>query len=111
MSESAADSKTGEKRITGAAAMGPGPGRPPGLANKTTRLLKEAILLAAEEVGQDGAGAGGLVGYLRRLAASDPRAFAGLLGKVLPMQVNLGGEVTFTRIERRVIDPQTIVDQ
>jgi hypothetical protein len=27
------------------------------------------------------------VGYLRRLAWSDPRAFSALLGKVLPLQV------------------------
>lgn len=64
-----------------------GPGRPKGSPNKTTALLKEAIIKAAEEVGEDGNGKGDLTGYLRFLARGEPKAFAGLLGKVLPMQV------------------------
>lgn len=64
-----------------------GPGRPKGSQNKTTGALKEAILLAAEQHGEDGKGKGKTVGYLKRLAKEQPVAFAGLLGKVLPMQV------------------------
>ena len=60
-------------------------GRPAGIPNKTTTALKEAILLAAETVGQDGAGANGLTGYLVMLAKVEPKSFAGLLGRVLPM--------------------------
>lgn len=71
----------------GAAALGAGPGRPKGIPNKTTTQLKEAILQAAEDVGQNGEGEDGLVGYLRLLARAEPKAFAGLLGKVLPLQV------------------------
>jgi len=63
------------------------PGRPKGSANKTTALLKEAIIAAAEDVGEDGNGKAQLRGYCRFLARSEPRAFAGLLGKVLPLQV------------------------
>jgi hypothetical protein len=59
----------------------PGPGRPKGVPNKTTTQLKEAILAAAEESG----GPEGLVGYLKTLATTQPVAFAGLLGKVLPL--------------------------
>lgn len=66
---------------------GAGPGRPKGLQNKTTALLKEAILKAAETTGEDGQGKDGLTGYCAFLAKSEPKAFAGLLGKVLPMQV------------------------
>ncbi len=66
---------------------GPGPGRPKGLPNKTTATLKEAILKAGELVGEDGKGKDGLTGYLVRVAKTDTKAFAGLLGKVLPMQV------------------------
>lgn len=62
-------------------------GRRKGTPNKTTAVLKDAILLAAEEVGSDGAGKDGLTGYLRHVAKEDVKAFAGLLGKVLPMQV------------------------
>jgi hypothetical protein len=67
--------------------MGAGPGRPKGSQDKTTRILKEAILLAAEQVGEDLMGKGGLTGYLRRVAIEDVKAFASLLGKVLPMQI------------------------
>lgn len=64
-----------------------GKGRKKGVPNKTTAVLKDAIILAAEAVGQDGSGAGGLTGYLVHVAKSDVKAFAGLLGRVLPMQV------------------------
>lgn len=63
------------------------PGRPKGVPNKTTALLKDAIITAAQEVGFDGKGKGGLTGYLRYVAATDVKAFSGLLGKVLPMQI------------------------
>lgn len=64
-----------------------GPGRPKGSPNKTTATLKEAILKAAEAVGHDGKGKDGLTGYLKHVASTDVKAFSGLLGKVLPMQV------------------------
>lgn len=64
-----------------------GKGRPKGSANKTTAALKEAILQAAEAVGVDGKGKEGLIGYLKRVATQDVKAFASLLGKVLPLQV------------------------
>ena len=62
----------------------PGPGRPKGSRNKTTRLLKEALLIAAENAG--GGGKGGLVAYLTQQAIECPSAFLALLGKVLPLQ-------------------------
>lgn len=67
--------------------MGAGPGRPKGSTNKTTATLKEAILLAAEKVGEDGKGKQGLTGYLIGLARSEPKAFSSLLGRVLPLTV------------------------
>ena len=57
----------------------PGPGRPPGLANKATRTLKTAILNAFEKVGGEE--------YLIRVAREDPKTFCTLLGKVLPTQL------------------------
>jgi len=62
-------------------------GRAKGTPNKTTKALKDAILMAAEATGCDGKGKDGLVGYLKHVAASDVKAFSTLLGKVLPMQV------------------------
>ena len=58
-----------------------------GCPNKTTAALKEAILQAAQAVGSDGKGKEGLVGYLKRVAQKDVKAFSSLLGKVLPLQV------------------------
>ena len=63
-------------------------GRQKGTPNKTTATLKEAILRAAEAVGEDTRGRGGLEGYLRRVAKEDVKAFSALLGKVLPLQVS-----------------------
>lgn len=61
----------------------PGPGRPKGIPNRTTALLKDAILLAAAEAGGDE----GMVGYLKTQATQNPSAFLPLLGKVLPLQI------------------------
>lgn len=69
-----------------------GPGRPKGSPNKTTALLKDAIIKAAEAVGEDGNGKGALTGYLTFLAKGEPKAFSGLLGKVLPMQITGEGD-------------------
>ena len=54
-------------------------GRAKGTPNKATKELKDAILHALDGVGG--------VEYLQGLALSHPPAFAGLLGKVLPMTV------------------------
>ena len=62
-------------------------GRPKGAPNKTTTVLKDAILAAGEAVGEDQRGKDGLQGYLVFLAKAEPKSFATLLGKVLPLQV------------------------
>lgn len=64
-----------------------GAGRPKGSANKTTAMLKDAIIKAAEAVGEDEKGKGGLKGYCTFLAKKEPKAFAQLLGKVIPLQI------------------------
>ena len=56
--------------------------------NKITQDLKQGIVGAAAEVGYDGKGTGGLQGYLKYLAEDYPKQFVGLLGRVIPLQIN-----------------------
>ena len=81
-----------------------GKGRTPGSLNKTTKLLKDAILMAAEQAG----GKAGLVGYLAEQAVANPQSFLPLLGKVLPMQITGedGGAIQVTRIEMVAVSPE-----
>jgi hypothetical protein len=60
-------------------------GRQKGTPNKSTALLKDAILLAAQKAGGDTET--GLVDYLTVQAGENPGPFMSLLGKVLPMQL------------------------
>lgn len=73
-------------------------GRAKGTPNKTTALLKDAILKAAEKAG----GKAGLVGYLEAQAIENPGPFLALLGKVLPMQVtgSDGGQLVVEIVKR-----------
>lgn len=69
---------------------------------KTTKLLKDAILLAAQRAG-DKIGQDGVVSYLEHQAMENPGPFMSLLGKVLPQQTamtdsdgnDLPAEITF----------------
>ena len=69
-----------------------GMGRVKGVPNKTTALLKDAILKAAEAAGGPSVGdrPGGIVAYLQKQAKDNPGPFLALLGKVLPLQVTGG---------------------
>lgn len=82
----------------------PGPGRPKGMPNKTTALLKDAILQAAHKAGGDG----GMVQYLTDQAGKNPGPFMALLGKVLPMQITGedGGAIQIAMIELVAVEPQ-----
>lgn len=74
----------------------PGPGRPKGLPNKTTQLLKDAILKAATDAGN-----GDMADYLKKQAEENPGPFMALLGKVLPMQIDANvNAVTMTKEQR-----------
>jgi len=84
-----------------------GSGRKAGTPNKTSGLVKNSILRAAELAGQDlvdemygeraehadprfveEARKDGMTAYLRIQAKANPQSFMTLMGKVLPMQVN-----------------------
>lgn len=86
-----------------------GSGRKKGTGNKVPRLLKDAILEAAERAGQsivderysdpskadqrfvEQAKKEGMVHYLEHQALENPHSFMTLMGKVLPMQVTGSG--------------------
>ena len=63
-------------------------GRQKGSVNKTTALLKDAVLQAAEQAGDKE----GMVGYLTTQAIENPAAFMTLLGKILPLQRATGDD-------------------
>ena len=73
-------------------------GRKKGSTDKICRDLKEGIIEAAVNVGRDGAGTDGLVGFLEDTALHHRKAFCGLLAKVLPLQASPFSGGT-TRIE------------
>lgn len=71
----------------------PNAGRKKGTPNKITTSLKEMIVTALSEEGG--------VNYLRRIAREEPVAFCGLLGKIIPLQIEASKEplVIVTRME------------
>jgi len=75
-----------DNRKIGGSAGNRGKGRKKGVPNRTTALLKDAILKAADQAG-DKVGNEGLVSYLELQASENPGPFMALLGKVLPMQI------------------------
>lgn len=58
-----------------------GAGRKPGVPNKISGTVKEAILRSFEEVGS--------YKYLVKMSAEQPQAYMTLLGKILPTQVDM----------------------
>ncbi|MEL5848245.1 MAG: hypothetical protein U7M05_02635 [Candidatus Igneacidithiobacillus chanchocoensis] len=77
-----------------------GMGRPAGTPNKTTRALKQALEESFVEVGG--------VRWLVELAEREPKAYASLLAKLLPTQID--ADVTahppIAKIVRVVVDPK-----
>ncbi|HVX56436.1 MAG TPA: hypothetical protein VHA37_01780 [Candidatus Saccharimonadales bacterium] len=66
----------------------PGSGRKKGQQNKISTLLKEEIIRAAQDIGENGDGLDELRGYLRVCARHFPKSYMHLLARVLPYQVN-----------------------
>lgn len=91
MRKSAMESQ--DKRKIGASRKG----RP----NKVTAEIKDMIRGALEQAGgQD---------YLARQAEENPAAFMGLIGKILPKDVNMagadGGPIQIQAVERTIVKP------
>lgn len=71
-------------------------GRPKGGLNKVTAEIKGMIEQALQNVGG--------VAYLERQAEENPTAFMGLLGKILPKDVNVDVDGSLTlRVVRRFV--------
>lgn len=102
-----------DRRRGGGRSFVPGVGGPSraGKPNKMTKLIKDAIILAAELEGDvslqtgevkkmyaeddaETAKRGGIVGYLRWMARKHPQSFSALLSRVMPMQIRVDA---FTR--------------
>ena len=64
-----------------------GPGRKKGSSNKKHELIREAVRIAGTKAG----GRGGLVAYLKWLAKAHPAAFASILTRAMPLQVQPTG--------------------
>jgi hypothetical protein len=62
--------------------------RPRGATGKITRDLRHGIIEAATNLGRDGQGTDGLIGFLEDLGMHHKKAFASLLVKLLPLTVH-----------------------
>jgi hypothetical protein len=79
-------------------------GRKKGALNKVTRTAKEAIALAAEELG----GSDRLVEWVKEDPANERVFWGTIYPKLLPLQVTgeEGGPVQVERIERVIVRPK-----
>ena len=82
-------------------------GRKPGQPNHLTQLLKDTILEAATRAGK-----GDIVAYLERQAEENPVAFLGLLGRVLPLQLQNDRDtpVPITSVTYCIVDTREQAD-
>jgi hypothetical protein len=83
-------------------------GRKPGSANRFTRIIKEAILIAAELEGSNGQGAGKLVGYMRKIAREDVRAMAMLIARAMPLQTEVKQQDMRVEVTYRTVHEVTL---
>jgi hypothetical protein len=78
-----------------------GKGRGKGNKNKTTAAIKDMIDQALREAGG--------VEYLKLQAIDNPSAFMGLIGKILPKDITLGGSgggPVLVEMVKRIVDPK-----
>lgn len=87
--------RKGEKRPSSA-------GRKKGSPNKITKTVKEALEQAFEEVGG--------VEWLKNLAITEPKAFAVLLAKLIPSDINLSQSPVFKLINAVPDEDPFVID-
>lgn len=75
-------------------------GKPKGAVSKVPAEIKDMIRGALEDVGGRS--------YLMRQAELNPMAFMGLIGKIIPKDVNntISGELSITKIKREIVHPK-----
>lgn len=82
----------------------PGPGRPKGSLNKTTKAAKEAIALAAEQLG----GHERLVAWVREDPKNESAFWTTIYPKLIPIDVKASGELDLIhKIERVIVRANT----
>jgi hypothetical protein len=86
-------------------------GRKKGIPNRTTSVLKQAIIAAAEAVGSDGLGKDGLTGYLQMIAEKHPKEMCYLISKVMPLQVSADPDMPQVVVFRSAADVRRELDQ
>jgi hypothetical protein len=62
-------------------------GRKPGVQNKHTRNVRDALVRALEATAEDGGQE-----FFADLRDSDPKTFAGLVSKLIPNQTHISGD-------------------
>lgn len=80
-----------------------GKGRVKGVPNKVTKQLKDMILGALDKSGGEA--------YLVKQAGENPTAFLTLVGKVLPIDMNMKAEVETRIISDEPLTPEAWVQE
>lgn len=79
----------------------PGPGRPKGSQNKTTKAAKDAIAEAAETLG----GANRLVAWAKEDPLNERAFWSTIYPKLLPLQVHADVNAKITEVTRKIVRP------
>lgn len=67
-----------------------GRGRPKGSRNKVSAAVKDMVAQALNEAGG--------IEYLKTQAATNPTAFLTLVGKIIPLQADVSGDLKITQV-------------
>ena len=62
-------------------------GKPVGAKARYTRVIKEALLIAAEEHGKNGNGKDKLIGFMRKVIEEDLKTFCMMMARAMTLQV------------------------